>query len=157
MSALTLPEVHRLWQTRDEPDWRRMLRLRWSRFRRGHQAIAKRCHVARRAPQHPLPSQRVVEPIPLAGLEALTPERWEQLLPLLPQQAAKGRPAVEHRLIVEGILWVMQTGSAWRDLPERFGPWQTVASRYQRWRKEGRWARILQILHRPVVPVLSSA
>jgi transposase len=99
----------------------------------------------------------VAEPIPLAGLEALTAERWEQLCPLLPQQAATGRPAVEHRLIVEGILWIMRTGSAWRELPERFGPWQTVVSRYQRWRKEGRWAQILQVLQRPEVPILSSA
>jgi transposase len=98
-----------------------------------------------------------VEPIALAGLEALTPERWEHLRPLLPQQAATGRPAVEHRLIVEGILWIMRTGSAWRALPERFGPWQTVASRYQRWRKEGRWARMLQVLQRAEVPITSSA
>ena len=152
-----MPEVHRLLQAQGEPAWRQALRLRWSRFRRAHQAVAKRCHVARRARQHPLPSERVGEPIPLASLEALTAERWEQLGPLLPQQAATGRPAGEHRLIVEGILWLMRTGSAWRDLPERFGPWQTVASRYQRWRKEGRWARILQVLQRSEVPITSSA
>ena len=153
-----MPEVQRLWQAQDEPRWRQALRLRWSRFRRAHQAVAKRCHVARRARQHPLAAERVVEPIALAGLEALTPERWEQLRPLLPQQAATGRPAVEHRLIVEGILWIMRTGSAWRELPARFGPWQTVASRYQRWRKEGRWARMLQVLQQPAeVPITSSA
>ena len=152
-----MPEVHRLWQAQEEPDWRQALRLRWSRFRRLHQAVAKRCHVARRARQHPLPTRAVLEPIPVAGLEELTAERWEQLCPLLPPQAATGRPAVEHRQIVEAILWVMRTGSAWRDLPERFGPWQTVVSRYQRWRKEGRWARILQVLQRPAVPILSSA
>ncbi len=140
-----------------EPDWRRRLRLHWSRFRRVHQAIAQRCHVARRALQHPLPPDREASPIPLAPLEELTPERWEQLRPLLPQQASTGRPAVEHGLIVEGIVWVIRTGSPWRDLPERFGPWQTVVSRYQRWRKEGRWARILQVLQRPAVPIISSA
>jgi hypothetical protein len=154
---LSVPEVQRLWQAQDEPTWRQALRLRWSPFRRAHQAVAKRCHVTRRAYRHPLAAERVVEPIHLAGLEALTPERWEQLCPLLPQQAATGRPAVEHRLIVEGILWIMRTGSAWRELPERFGPWQTVVSRYQRWRKEGRWARILQVLQRAEVPITSSA
>ncbi len=152
-----MPEVHRLLQVRHEPDWRRRLHLHWSRFRRLHQAIAQHCHVTRRARQHPLPSQRETLPIPLAPLEELTPQRWEHLRPLLPQQAATGRPAVEHRLIVEGILWVMRTGSSWRDLPARFGPWQTVASRYQRWRKEGRWARILQVLQPPEVPITSSA
>ena len=142
---------------RDEPDWRRVLRLHWSHFRRVHQAIAQHCHVARRAPQHPLPSDREVDPIPLGSLEELTAERWEHLRPLLPQQASTGRPAVEHRLIVEGILWVIRTGSSWRDLPERFGPWSTVASRYRTWRKEGRWARILQVLQCPAVPITSSA
>jgi transposase len=41
---------------------------------------------------------------------------------------------------------VVRTGSSWRELPERFGPWSTVASRYQRWCKEGIWQRILQVL-----------
>ena len=67
--------------------------------------------------------------------------------PLLPPQKPQtGRPAVDHRLVVEGMLWVVRTGSSWRELPERFGPWSTVASRYQRWLKEGVWTRILQIL-----------
>ena len=134
-----------------------MLRLRWSRYRRAHQALAQRYHVVRRARQHPFPSHQETQPIAVVGLEELTPERWEQLYPLLPQQASTGRPAVEHRLIVEGILWVIRTGSSWRDLPARFGPWQTVASRFQLWRKEGRWARILQVLQQPTVPLTSSA
>jgi transposase len=45
-----------------------------------------------------------------------------------------------------GILWVMRTGSAWRDLPEAYGPWATVHSRYQRWRRGGVWQGILEIL-----------
>jgi Putative transposase of IS4/5 family (DUF4096) len=150
-------EIHRLLQAWDEPAWRRALRLRWSHFRRAHQAEAARCHVARRARQHPLLSDREAEPIALASLEELTAERWEQLRPFLPQQASTGRPAAEHRPIIEGILWVIRTGSSWRDLPERFGSWQTVVSRYHRWRKEGRWARMLQVLQRPAVPILSSA
>jgi transposase len=88
----------------------------------------------------------------------LTDEHWEQLRPLLPPQKPQtGRPAVDHRLIVEGILWVARTGSSWRELPERFGPWSTVSSRYQRWRKEGIWTRILQVLQVQEVPIFSSA
>ena len=83
----------------------------------------------------------------LAGVPALTDEHWEQLKPLLPPQKPQtGRPAVDHRLIVEGMLWVVRTGSSWRELPERFGPWSTVSSRYQRWCKEGLWDRILHVL-----------
>jgi transposase len=85
----------------------------------------------------------------ILGLPELTAERWERLRPLLPAQASTGRPALEHRLMVEGIWWIMSTGSSWRDLPARFGPWSTVSSRYQRWRKEGRWTVLLQALQQP--------
>jgi len=45
------------------------------------------------------------------------------------------------------MLWVARTGAAWRDLPAHFGPWETVHSRYQRWRKAGIWPQILTELH----------
>ena len=64
--------------------------------------------------------------------------------PLLPPHKPKtGRPAVAHRRILNGILWLLRTGAPWRDLPERYGPWGTVASRLYRWRKAGLWARLL--------------
>jgi transposase len=71
-----------------------------------------------------------------------------QLAPVLPpQKPATGRPAHDHRRILEGMLWVMRTGSAWRFLPEQFGPWQTIHSRYQRWGKAGLWEQIAALLH----------
>lgn len=129
--------------------------MRWSTFRRKQQARAAQGHRLRRLRQSPLLSSFVPPPLLVIGLPELTAERWERLRPLLPQQVGTGRPALEHRLIVEGILWIMSTGSSWRDLPARFGPWQTVSSRYQRWRKEGRWTRLLQALQQP--PLFSSA
>ncbi len=73
----------------------------------------------------------------------LTDEPWERLQPLLPPQKAKtGRPATDHRLIINGILWILRTGAPWRDLPERYGPWATVASRFYSWRTSGLWDRI---------------
>jgi len=73
----------------------------------------------------------------------LTDEQWQRLQPLLPPQKAKtGRPALDHRRIVNGILWVLRSGAPWRDLPERYGPWQTVATRFYRWRKAGIWDRL---------------
>lgn len=77
----------------------------------------------------------------------LTNNQWKQLAPLLPpQKSSTGRPAHDHRLIVNGILWLTRTGAPWRDLPEHYGPWQTVASRFYRWQKAGVWARVLAAL-----------
>jgi transposase len=44
------------------------------------------------------------------------------------------------------MLWILQTGSSWRELPAQFGPWQTVYGRYQRWRRAGIWPLVLDIL-----------
>ena len=73
----------------------------------------------------------------------LTNEQWEKLQPLLPAQKPKtGRPAQDHRRILNGILWVLRTGAPWRDLPERYGPVGTVSSRFYRWRQAGLWDRL---------------
>lgn len=74
----------------------------------------------------------------------LTDEQWAVLAPLLPpQRAATGRPAKDHRTIVNGILWRLKTGAPWRDLPERYGPWQSVYTRFRRWQQAGVWDRVL--------------
>lgn len=74
----------------------------------------------------------------------LTNEQWEQIEPLLPPQKPKtGRPAHEHRTVLNGILWILRTGAPWRDLPERYGKWTTVYSRFQRWRKKEVWKKVL--------------
>ena len=49
----------------------------------------------------------------------------------------------DHRTVVNGILWKLRTGSPWRDLPERYGPWQTCFDRFNRWRRDGTWDRLL--------------
>jgi transposase len=59
------------------------------------------------------------------------------------QTARRGRPPKEHRPIVNGMLWLLHTGAPWRDLPEPYGPWQTVATRFYRWRRAGICDRIL--------------
>ena len=73
----------------------------------------------------------------------MTSEQWEQVAPLLPpQQGRIGRPAHDHLRILNGILWKVRTGAPWRDLPERYGPWSTVHSRFRRWRLAGVWDRV---------------
>lgn len=77
----------------------------------------------------------------------LTNTQWERLQPLLPPQKPQtGRPALDHRRILNGILWMLRTGAPWRDLPERYGAWSTVASRFYRWRKAGIWQRLFEAM-----------
>jgi len=78
----------------------------------------------------------------------VTDEQWEVIQPILPKRTAKtGRPPSDPRLMVNGILWILRTGSPWRDLPERFGPWQTVYDHFAKWRALGAYNRILEALH----------
>ena len=78
----------------------------------------------------------------------LTDAEWARIAPLLPPVATKGTHYKDHRLVLNGMLYRLSTGCAWRDLPERYGPWPTVASRLRRWTREGLWDRILAALQR---------
>ena len=72
----------------------------------------------------------------------ISDEQWAALQPLLPTNNRRGHPWKDHRMVINGILWILNTGAAWRDLPERFGPWQTVYDRFNYWRRDGTWHRI---------------
>jgi len=77
----------------------------------------------------------------------LSDEQWELIKPVLPQRTATtGRPPRDVRGILDGILWILRTGAPWRDLPERFGPWQTVYHHFSIWRKVGLFDQILEAL-----------
>ena len=79
----------------------------------------------------------------------LTNTQWERLQALLPPQKPKtGRPASDHRVIINGILWILRTGAPWRGLPECYSPWGTVASRFYRWKRVGIWQRRFDVLKR---------
>lgn len=78
----------------------------------------------------------------------LTDEEWAIIRPLLPPQRPKtGRPALDHRTLVNAILWVKCNGYPWRDLPARYGKWSTAASRYHRWTRVGIWDHITKALN----------
>ena len=109
---MSASEVRRLLHAVGESEEQQARRLHWSRFRRQHQARARRFHVVRRARQAPAVSVDSPAPLRLPGVPALTDEHWEQVRPLLPPQKPQtGRPATDHRLVVEGMLWVVHTGS----------------------------------------------
>ena len=79
--------------------------------------------------------------------EVLSDAQWARLVPLLPTNARKaGTPWGDHRRVIGGILWKLRTGAPWRDVPARYGPYQTCADRLYRWRRDGTWDRLLQAL-----------
>lgn len=75
----------------------------------------------------------------------LTDKEWEIVSPLLPNKP-RGVPRTDDRRVLNGIFYVLRTGSPWRDLPERYGPYTTVYNRYNRWAKKGVWLRLFESL-----------
>jgi transposase len=74
----------------------------------------------------------------MTGTAVLTDAQWERIESLMPSSnGSRGRPFQDHRLIVEGIIYRFRTGIPWRDLPETFGPWQTVWKRHRRFSADG--------------------
>ena len=75
----------------------------------------------------------------------LTDTEWSIIAPLLPNKP-RGVPRVDDRRGVNGIFYILRTGSPWRDLPERYGPYTTVYNRYNRWARTGVWLRAFEAL-----------
>jgi len=74
-------------------------------------------------------------------------EKWERIEPLLPGRSGDpGRSGEDNRKFVNACLWIAKTGIPWRDLPERFGKWNSVFQRFNRWCKKGVWERVLKAL-----------
>lgn len=67
----------------------------------------------------------------------LTDAQWGLIADIFPKPAATGRPPVDPRDMIDGILWRLRTGSPWRDLPEEFGPWKTVYNHFDKWNSDG--------------------
>jgi transposase len=75
--------------------------------------------------------------------DAISEDLWALIEPVLPAATGgPGRPWNDHRRTLEGIIWRFRTGSPWRDLPEHFGAWQSVAERHLRWSKDQTYARM---------------
>ncbi len=78
----------------------------------------------------------------------LTDGVWERIAPLLPENGRRGKQWKDHRTVVNGILWKLRTGAPWRDLPERYGSWSTVYTRFRRWTLASVWQRIFAAVQR---------
>jgi transposase len=77
---------------------------------------------------------------------ALSDGQWQKIEWHFPSNGKRGGQWKDHRLMVDGILWILATGAPWRDLPERFGPWKTVYDRFWKWNRSGFWQQILESL-----------
>lgn len=77
----------------------------------------------------------------------LTDAQWERIGELLPGKASDpGRTAEDNRRFVNAVLWVLRSGAHWHDLPERYGKWKTVHTRFARWAKSGVWEKVFAAL-----------
>jgi transposase len=69
--------------------------------------------------------------------QLLTDDAWDCIADLFGEPAATGRPPVDRRKVFDGILWILRTGSPWRDLPDEFGKWQTAWRLFDAWNADG--------------------
>ena len=78
----------------------------------------------------------------------LTDQEWEQIASLLPPEKTgkPGRPSKDNRTMLNGMVWIARSGAPWRDLPERYGPWNSVYSRFCKWIDDGILDNIFRVL-----------
>ncbi|GAB3973562.1 hypothetical protein GCM10027615_37150 [Plantactinospora veratri] len=85
--------------------------------------------------------------IPAVRRHDLTDAQWAALQPLLPRGKKPGRPPKwDKRQLIDGIRWRVRVGCPWRDVPDLYGPWQTVYGLFRRWQRGGIWQQLLTCL-----------
>ena len=81
---------------------------------------------------------------------AISDEQWDRIKDLLPgRPGIRGRTAADNRLFVDAVLWIGKTGAPWRDLPDRFGDWNSAWRRFDRWSRKGVWKAVFDQLQDP--------
>jgi transposase len=83
----------------------------------------------------------------------LTDDQWDLISDIFPPPAGTGRPPVDRRMVMDGILWILRTGAPWRDLPEEFGKWGTAWDLFSKWNADGTLDEILRRLQAAYVDV----
>jgi transposase len=77
----------------------------------------------------------------------LSDAMWARMAPhIIGDERSRGSSGRNNRMFVEGVLWIVRTGSPWRDLPEAFGEWNSVFRRFSRWSRKGVWHRIFEAM-----------
>ena len=77
----------------------------------------------------------------------ISDEQWNKIKHMFPK-AKTGRPGKDLRLMFNAVLWIACSGAPWRDLPERFGSWKTVYSRFYKWRDAGTLLKVFEHLRK---------
>lgn len=90
----------------------------------------------------------------MIGRFEISDRDWDRIKDLLPGKTGYAGPVTENRLFVNAVIHVAKTGVAWRDLPERFGKWNTVYVRFRRWAQKGVWQRVFAALSDPELKTL---
>jgi transposase len=81
------------------------------------------------------------------GRYELSDVQWERIKDFLPGRTEHvGRTAVDNRLFVNGVLWVLRSGAHWHDLPDRYGKYKSVHKRFSRWAASGVWEKVFHEL-----------
>jgi transposase len=87
--------------------------------------------------------------LPMAGRWELNDEQWAAVEPMLrPGRRAdnRGRPWQDTRAVLNGVFWVLGTGAQWRELPEKYPPYQTCHRRFQQWIRSGKLEEAVKML-----------
>lgn len=72
--------------------------------------------------------------------------QWDRIAPFFPPYRTGRPPKLDNRKVFNAILWIIRSGAPWRDLPERYGSWKTVYSRFRSWINSGLFKRLFQEL-----------
>lgn len=79
----------------------------------------------------------------------LREDQWDKITPLLPGKEGDPGRTADNRQFVHAVLWIARSGAPWRDLPVRFGSWNSVYQRFNRWAKRGVWKHVFEALQEP--------
>jgi transposase len=85
----------------------------------------------------------------------LSDDEWNRIERLLPGRVGDpGGHGEDNRLFVNAVIWIARSGAPWRDLPERFGLWNSVFQRFNRWAKSDVWELVYEELKSPDLKAL---
>ncbi len=97
----------------------------------------------------------VPEQVYMLHRHQITDQQWEVIRDFLPgKKGDRGATAKDNRLFVDAVMWIAKTGAPWRDLPARFGKWDSVYQRFNRWCKSGVFQKLMHVLQEPDLEIL---